>query len=911
MQSGGSRKLLLIGWDGADWAHINPMLERGLLPNLKAFMEAGTTGNLATLGPMLSPMLWNSVATGKYAFKHGIYGFTEPDRFHGGARPFSSYSRKTKAIWNMLSQRGMKTNVVNWWASHPAEPIDGCVVSNLYAGIKAGRDGPIIPKGVIHPEDRHESLGRFKVFPQELTAEQICAFIPLAERINQEEDARLDTFATVFSETLTTHAVATAVMEQEPWDVMAVYYTCHDHFAHAFMPFHPPRMPWVPEEDFEIYKDVLTGAYRFSDMMLGRLLQFCDDDTTVIICSDHGFESGALRTPGNPREPAGPAADHRRYGIFLARGPNIRVNEKVYGASLIDMAPTMLVSLGLPIGEDMDGRPLLEIFREPPPVETIPSWDEVEGPHPDGMHGEEQPLDPEEAAELLKQFVALGYIDDPGADKEKQHSDAEIECDYNLAQNYMFASMPDQAIPLLEGLVQRSPWEDRFIAQLAHAYQRAGRLRAAVELIEKAYDVERTRIVAIRVLYAELKVALGTDLEELGPILERAASMNAHQPQLTNRIAAMYSAARQWPDAERFYLRSLELDPDDARAYQGLSRVDGRQNRTQEAIDAALAAVALVYRLPHAHLNLGIALARSGHPEEAETAFRTALQFSPGFVHAHRCLAQLYSKRLDNPAGAAHHIAMIQRYSALQEGERAMRRRARVAPPDVELPEFPTEERRREMLREARPDRVDERRPSGKEFVLVSGLPRSGTSLMMQMLEAGGIPARTDGEREADDDNPRGYYEWEAIKGVATNRRLLDEDGLEGKAIKVISALLKQMPNQHRYKVIFMTRPIEEVAASQAKMIERRDSEGSTQDEADLRQTLVEHRADVIGWLEGHPRVELLQVDYPTLVGEPESVVPEIIEFLGDRLADPQALASVIDSGLYRNRGRAKGSPTR
>ncbi len=905
MDESGSKKLLLIGWDGADWDHINPLLEQGLLPNLKAFIEAGTTGNLATLGPVLSPMLWNSVATGKHAYKHGIHGFTEPDRQNGGARPFSSYSRKTKAIWNMLSQRGMKTNVINWWASHPAEPIDGCVVTNIYSGIKPGKDGPIIPQGAIHPEERRKDIGRFKVFPQELTAEQICAFIPNADRIKQDEDSRLETFAKVFSETLTTHAVATAVMENEPWDVMAIYYTCHDHFAHAFMPFHPPRLPWVPEEDFEIFKDVLTGAYRFSDLMLGRLLQLSNEDTTVIICSDHGFESGSLRTLGNPREPAGPAADHRQYGIFLAKGPNIRAGEKVYGASLIDLAPTMLAALDLPVGDDMDGRPLLEIFKEQPDVQTIPSWDDVDGPHPDGVHAEESPLDPEEAAELLNQFVALGYIDDPGADKQKQYDNAEIECDYNLAQNYLFASKPQEAIPLLEGLVRRSPWEDRFIQQLISAYRRAGRLRAAIDLIERAYRLDEKTHVGIHLLYAELKAAYGAGIEEIEPVLERASKSNALTPSMLNRLAALYASDRRWEDAERLYQRSAKLNPDDARAHQGLSRVYCRLGRNQETIDHALTATALIFRLPHAHLNLGIALARSGHPEQAETAFQTALQISPGFVHAHRALSRLYKNRLQDFARAAEHQVMVQQYSAVRSREQQMRRQAKAAPMPAELPDLPTEAQRREQLLSERPDRVDERKPSGKEFVLVSGLPRSGTSLMMQMLEAAGLPPKTDGERSPDKDNPKGYYEWEAIKKIQTDRKLLDEEGLEAKAIKVISMLLKQMPYQHRYKVIFMTRPIEEVAASQAKMIDHRGTGGSEQSEAELVRTLSTHRTEIISWLENHPRVEFLQVDYPSLVKDPKTIVPRIAAFLGEALHDPEAMYGPIDSGLYRNRSKS------
>ena len=102
-------------------------------------------------------------------------------------------------------------------------------------------------------------------------------------------------------------------MEIEPADFTAVYYDAVDHFSHAFMPYHPPRLEWVKEEDFELYKEVVRGAYRFHDMMLERLLQLAGPETTIILCSDHGFESGAKRPRATPREPAGPAVWHRQF----------------------------------------------------------------------------------------------------------------------------------------------------------------------------------------------------------------------------------------------------------------------------------------------------------------------------------------------------------------------------------------------------------------------------------------------------------------------------------------------------------------------------------------------------------------------------------------------------------------------
>jgi predicted AlkP superfamily phosphohydrolase/phosphomutase len=125
-------KVLLIGWDAADWKIINPLLDQGLMPTLNQFIEEGVMGNLATLQPMLSPMLWNSIATAMRPEKHGIHGFVEPDPQTGGVRPVTSTSRQVKAIWNILTQEGFHANVVGWFAGHPAEPISGAGISDHF-----------------------------------------------------------------------------------------------------------------------------------------------------------------------------------------------------------------------------------------------------------------------------------------------------------------------------------------------------------------------------------------------------------------------------------------------------------------------------------------------------------------------------------------------------------------------------------------------------------------------------------------------------------------------------------------------------------------------------------------------------------------------------------------------------------
>ena len=125
-----NRKVLVIGWDAADWRVINPLLEKGEMPNLQKLMDNGAYGNVSTLEPAISPMLWTSIATGKRPFKHGIHGFSEPGPDGKSIRPITIANRNCKAIWNILNQFGKKSNIVGWWPSHPAEPINGVMVSN-------------------------------------------------------------------------------------------------------------------------------------------------------------------------------------------------------------------------------------------------------------------------------------------------------------------------------------------------------------------------------------------------------------------------------------------------------------------------------------------------------------------------------------------------------------------------------------------------------------------------------------------------------------------------------------------------------------------------------------------------------------------------------------------------------------
>ncbi len=184
-------------------------------------------------------------------------------------------------------------------------------------------------------------------------------------------------------------------------------------------------------------------------------------------------------------------------------------------------------------------------------------------------------------------------------------------------------------------------------------------------------------------------------------------------------------------------------------------------------------------------------------------------------------------------------------------------------------------------------------------ITIVSGLPRSGTSMTMTMLEAGGIPPLTDHIRTADSDNPKGYYEFERAKKLKEGDVAWLPDA-EGKAVKVIGALLTSLPNNYEYRVLFMRRKIEEVLASQAKMLANR-GEDSKVDDATMADLFAKHVKQVKAWMDSQSNLQYIDVDYNAMLADPTPYVHKINEFLGGEL-DIEQMQAVVDPDLYRQR---------
>jgi hypothetical protein len=202
------------------------------------------------------------------------------------------------------------------------------------------------------------------------------------------------------------------------------------------------------------------------------------------------------------------------------------------------------------------------------------------------------------------------------------------------------------------------------------------------------------------------------------------------------------------------------------------------------------------------------------------------------------------------------------------------------------------------MLRKLR--RENRTAPKRSEpIVVVSGLPRSGTSMMMKMLSEGGLEVVTDAIRAADEDNPNGYFEFEPVKQL-TGGQVDWLESAAGKLIKVISALLEYLPASHEYKVVFMEREIKEILASQQKMLERRNEASKATDE-ELTAQFGEHLKAIKYWLARQPNMSVLYVDYNRLMADPAAYCGPVADFLGIPL-DLDRMRGVPNEGLYRNR---------
>ncbi|MEY5033100.1 MAG: hypothetical protein RL354_2131 [Planctomycetota bacterium] len=649
-----AKRLLVIGWDAADWILIDRLFAAGKLPNLRGLVDAGARADLGTLEPKLSPLLWSSITTGKTADKHGILNFVEPKPDGSGLQVSSSTTRKTKALWNILSQNGLATNVVGWYASHPAEPIKGAVVTNLLQeGEPAGEfDGwPLLP-GVVHPEPLRtavaEARERSRAFPRVVLRE----LLPKVDEIGAA-DARVQQLVKLMAYASSIErATIAALSTGQPWDATMVFFDAIDTVGHHFMQFVAPRMAHVSEREQRLFGGVMERVYEWHDAALGRIRAAAGDDVTVLLLSDHGFHSDHLRPNLSELPPERrmelEASWHRPQGVLVMSGRGVKKGAEIASPTILDLAPTALALLGLAAGEDMDGRVLAEALEGAVPA-RIASWDAVEGDA--GLHPPELRQDPFEAADALQQLVDLGYMAALPSDVQGQVDLVRRESLFNLGVALMSRRRPHDAIPHFEWLVGQRAGEARYATCLANCLMSVGRFAEAAKVAEDFLRSDANHIEMQMIRGAALALS-GDDAGarmQIGAV-ERAVRARS---EMALPLANILALVGRYSDARGYFDAAKKRNPRDPAAHVGLARMQLALGGFEESAGHALDALEISQALPEAHLVLGAALAWYGDLPNARTSLEFALRHDRGQLDAERWLALVTEKLGDHAAAAS------------------------------------------------------------------------------------------------------------------------------------------------------------------------------------------------------------------------------------------------------------------
>jgi predicted AlkP superfamily phosphohydrolase/phosphomutase len=402
------RKVVILGIDGLEWDVMGPLLERGRLPNFARLTHEGCWGELRSLKFLESPMIWTSIATGKTPGKHGVTGFTTKE---GAARPgaiLTSDYRTARTLWDILGEREWSVGVVGWLVTWPAEPVNGYLVTDRFGyGWDAGAPSA---ERMTFPDELIDEIGDLRVRPEDVSDADVGRFLRGGVPAGGELSERVLALKRLIATDETSLAAARYLAVERPTDFRALYLKGVDGVCHLFWTdAYPESGPSPSEREIDVFGEVIARYYQEADRILGEFLDQVDENTTLIVTSDHGHSGPKERGESY----AWGIAMHDPTGFFALYGSDVAGGRELSRVSVLDITPTILALCGLPVAEDMDGRVIEEAidpgFLDRHPVSSIATY---ERESPDAARGgaqeaTESPLD----EEILEELRSLGYID--------------------------------------------------------------------------------------------------------------------------------------------------------------------------------------------------------------------------------------------------------------------------------------------------------------------------------------------------------------------------------------------------------------------------------------------------------------------------------------------------------------------
>jgi hypothetical protein len=444
--------VLLIGMDGIEWNVVIPMLREGRLPAIASLMERGTYGLLHTLKPTLSPPIWTTIATGKMPQEHGILDFATISAPGQPPKLLTNRDRRTKAIWNIATDYDKRVAVIGWWMTFPVEPVNGIMVAQTNTSEQIYADGEAaiwkgqlisgVPGQVYPPERQAEIMSLVTDIHDSVPALTTGIFGKFESPLSELGRRMWGDTQWAFRADAAYARIAEALLkESEPFDLIAVYFGGSDVVGHRFWRHMQPHLytHQPPEDELTAFRGVIRDYYAYLDGIVGRLVSQAGPNARVFIVSDHGMKPINTEARFHPDDPpADLVSGHHQLGepgIIIAAGPDIRsmpnrippavmLASDLRGvAGVLDLAPTILALMDIPVGQDMPGKVRTALF-EPQfsaqhPLKTVPThdteaWREAHRNLAGEVPGED---------ERLEQLRALGYIQDPDEPPEQGDED--------------------------------------------------------------------------------------------------------------------------------------------------------------------------------------------------------------------------------------------------------------------------------------------------------------------------------------------------------------------------------------------------------------------------------------------------------------------------------------------------------
>ncbi len=411
-------RVMVVGWDGADWALLDPLLQAGKLPHLARLVARGRTYDLSTFEPMASPLIWTTIATGRTPVDHGVADFQETDPKSRVLLPVTSRSRKVPALWNAASARGITVGVVGWWATWPAEKVKGFLVSDRAAPVLFNPETLSRSPALTWPEGLadgvrivlgregspgYDDVAKGVAVTREEFETAVAAARDLADPVTG--------YRKILGATRVIGRIALDLYDRERPEFLMVYFQGTDEIGHVLGRFRPPRLPGVTDEEARKFGNGVDAYYAEADLLLGELAVRAErDGATLVLLSDHGFRWGTDR----PAAFSGVKVEtaylwHRNPGVLVAAGPAVTPGRQRGKASVFDIAPSVARLLGLPPDPAWEGRPVSGIVSKAPPPLSPKSW--ATFATAERLVPSEHPAEERRVAdEFTKKLISLGYL---------------------------------------------------------------------------------------------------------------------------------------------------------------------------------------------------------------------------------------------------------------------------------------------------------------------------------------------------------------------------------------------------------------------------------------------------------------------------------------------------------------------